>query len=358
MKLSINTVKLKEMVARAVKGASCDKIQPITGLICIQYKKNTFTLITTNGTDYLYINDKSVKGKNFYIVVQVEQFSKLVSRITSESVTLEVKDGVLEVVGNGTYSIEIPLDENGEFITYPDPLDSITLDFTDQLKLTTIHTILDTIKPSLAVTMEMPVITRYFVGDSVVATDSCKAAGYNVKVFNSEILITPQLMNLLDVMTAETIDVMITDNNLVFSSEDCVIYSTPMPGIEEYPIDIIENLLTEEFQSVCKVNKNDFSALLDRMSLFVGAYDDNTIRLTFTNDGISVTNMNSKSTEVIEYIDSKNFTPFTCLIDIDSLFTQVKVYTSDAVELQYGNDSSIKLVDGDVTQVICLSEET
>ena len=39
------------------------------------------------------------------------------------------------------------------------------------------------------------------------------------------------------------------------------------------------------------------------------------------------------------------------------LVQQVKANTSDTIEIQYGNEKSIKIVDGKVTQVIALLDD-
>ena len=61
-------------------------------------------------------------GEDFYVVVQVEQFSKLIGKMTCETISLEVNDGILNVKGNGDYKIELPLDEEGNTIQFPDPV--------------------------------------------------------------------------------------------------------------------------------------------------------------------------------------------------------------------------------------------
>ena len=122
MKLILNTGLLQTMVAKSMKGASCNKMIPITGLMAIQLKDHKLTLITTDATNYLYITEDKVDGEDFYVVVQADMFSKLVSKLTCENVTLVVADNTLNIKGNGNYKIELPLNEDGELIKYPDPL--------------------------------------------------------------------------------------------------------------------------------------------------------------------------------------------------------------------------------------------
>ena len=355
--LQVKTDVLKEMVSRAAKGASNNKLIPLTGLIAISFKDNQLRLITTDGTNYLYIKQNNIVSDDFYAVVQVEQFSKLIGRMTCDTVSMEVVSNILNIKGNGDYKIELPLDEEGEAIIFPDPMGNEKVEGID-VNLSTIKTILTTIKPALAVTMEMPVYTRYYMGKRVVATDTYKIASMDVDVFGIEpFLITSEMMNLLDVMTCEKIQFHKHENVLVFNSPDCDVFGYAGEGIEDYKIDAIGVLVDEQFESSCKLNKNSFLSVLDRISLFVSQYDNKGITLTFTQKGIDISSKSSSGIETLEYMESEGFKPYTCLIDVEMLAQQIKANSADAICLQYGNDSSLKITDGNITQIIALLAE-
>ena len=219
--------------------------------------------------------------------------------------------GVLHVKANGNQSIELPLDENGEPIKYPDPMASIDLSTAQEkiINRSTVEVILETVKPALAVTFENPCYTGYYVGDKIVATDTYKIASMDVDLFGKAVsyLISPELMDLLAVMKDEKITVYLHDNDIVFSTTDCTLIGKVMEGIDEYAIDAISGLVDTEFDSYCKIPKSALLQLLDRLSLFIGTYDKNAVRLTFTNDGLQVESKASSGVEIIEYVDSKNF---------------------------------------------------
>jgi len=361
MKLTVKTEKLKEMVSRAVKGVGNNKLIPITSLMAIEVKNNTLTLITTDATNYLYVIEEKVVADDFYAVVDANTFSKLISKMTSENITLEIKNGlwVLHVSGNGNYKIELPLDENGEPIKYPDPYDSLKLSATDAgtINKTTVQVILETIKPALAVTLENPCYTGYYIGDQVVATDTYKIASMDVKLFDSPKLVSAELLDLLAVMNAEKINVEMVNDDVVFITSDCIVCGKFMDGIEDYAIDAIMGLVDTEFDSFCSVPKSQLLQLLDRLSLFVGTYDKNAIRLTFTQAGLQVSSKAANGVEIINYLSSVDFKDFTCVIDIQMLTQEVKAIQNDAIEIYYGEDNAIKMTDGNITIVVALLED-
>lgn len=359
MKLTVKTDLLKDMVTRAVKGASCNKLVPLTSMMAIQLANNKLTLHTTDMTNHLYVMQDKMLGDDFYVTVQVEQFSKLIGRLTCENVTLELKENSLEVIGNGTYNLELPLDENGALVKFPDPFNSSNMPYpvTKQIELSTIQAILNTAKASLATTMEIPCYTGYYIGDKIVTTDTYKICGINIQMFDEPVLISPEMMNLLDVMSDEKIDVTIDGNVIMFVTPDCVVYGYLMDSIGDFSIDAISGLLETEFDSVCKVSKTELLATLDRIALFVGTYDNKAIRLNFTPQGIDISSKQTNGIETVGYTESSNFKAFTGFIDIDMLTVQLKAYTGDIVELHYGNDLFISLVNGNTTQVIALLED-
>ena len=359
MKLTLKTEKLKEMVSRAVRGVGNNKLIPLTSLMAIELKDSTLTLITTDATNYLYISEDKVVGEDFYAVVDANVFSKLISKMTCEDVTLKITNTWLEVKGNGTYKIELPLDENGEYIKYPDPAAKLDLHDAEEavLNRTTVQVILETVKPSLAVTLENPCYTGYYMGDNVVATDTYKIASMGVKMFDTPKLISAELLDLLAVMQAEKIQVNSTGNDIVFSTPDCIVVGKLMEGLEDFAIDPIMGLVNTEFDSVCTVPKNDLLQLLDRLSLFVGPYDKNAVHLTFTPNGLQVSSKATNGVEIVPYTTSHNFKDFTCAIDIQMLVNEVKAISNDVIELWYGEDNAVKMTDGNITIIVALLED-
>ena len=359
MKLVMNTVKLQDMVARAVRGASNNKLIPITSLMAIQLNENhILTLTTTDATNYLYIDEYKVEGDEFYAVVPVDVFSKLIARMTSENVTLivhpEIK--ILEVKGNGNYKIELPLDENGQLIKYPNPYKSDE-NFGNKLNLSTVKVILDTLKSALATTLENPCYTGYYVGDSVIATDTYKIANMDISLFDTPVLISSELMNLFSVITEENISVSINGDVIQFFTDNCRVYGRTMEGIEDFAVEPIMSLVNTDMDSECSLNKTHLLQVLDRLSLFVGPYDKNAVRFTFTREGLEVSSKASSSVEVIPYISSKDFNEFTCMIDVQMITQEVKAIQADVIDMYYGEDNAVIMKDGNITIVVALLED-
>lgn len=359
MKFTIGTELMKDVVARAIKGAGNNKLIPITSMMCIELKDGELTVITTDATNYLYIKEQHVAGDDFYVVVDANQFAKLVSKMTCESITMAIDEKLytMKVKGNGNYTIELPLDEDGGPVKFPDVLANTVLPNPIELNRSTVIAILETIKPALAVTMENPQYTAYYIGDKVVATDSYKIASLAIPMFDTPRLISSEFLDLVAVMRAEKIKATFSDTDVRFETPDCTIAGKFVDGIDDFAIEPITNLIEQEFNSHCAVPKNDLLQMLDRLSLFVGTYDKNAVDLTFTNQGLQVSSKASSGIEILPYVNSENQIDFTCAVDIQMLVQEVKAITNDLIEIYYGDDSSIKFVDGNITIVIALMED-
>lgn len=360
MNFTIKTDTLKELVSRSIRGVGNNKLIPLTSMMAIEVKNGDLSLITTDATNYLYVTEHKIVADDFYVVVDANIFSKLISKMTCETIVLDVKSNfVLEIRGNGTYKIELPLDEDGQPIKFPDPVSKLDMHNAESTTInrTTIQVILDTVKSALAVTLENPCYTGYYVGNQVVATDTYKIASMNVKLFDTPKLVSVEMMDLLSVMHDEKITAYLLDDSAVFSTPDCIVYGKFMEDIDDFAIDPIMGLVNTEFDSFCSVSKSALLQLLDRLSLFVGPYDKNAVHLTFTQMGLQISSKAANSVEIINYITSEDFKDFTCAVDIQMLTNEVKAIQNDVIELYYGEDNAIKMTDGNITIIVALLED-
>lgn len=359
MKLTMGTVKLQIMVNKAMKCTSNNKMIPLTGLMAIRVADGELSLITTDASNYLYIRDY-FDGEDFYAVVPADIFSKLVSKLSCETVELVVENGIMTVKGNGKYSIELPLDEDGSPVRFPDPYNAFSYGDTFQVHKYVIDLILNTAKASIATTYEVPCYTGYYVSDKVITTNTQELCGINIPVSEKPCLVSSTTMDLLGVMSENEIDMIFSKEDeyaIMFETADCVLCANLMDCIDDFQIDVISQLLDEEFESSCKLSKFKLLQLLDRLALFVSPYDDNCINLTFTREGLLVESRQTNGTEFLEYMGSNNHKEFTCCIDVAMFMSQIKAYTDDTIEIQYGKDNAIKLVNSKVTQIVCLMAE-
>lgn len=362
--MKIQTLKLQSLVNKSLKGAGLNKLIPITSFIgmkaIILDEKPVLEFITTDMTNYLYLYDYDVEiDKDFYAVVEAEQFGRLVSKLTCEKTEISVTDVNLHVKGNGDYDIPLQFDETGSLVKYPDPTLNVVWNKVGETKLSTLLNILNYCRSSLALTTELPVYTNYYLADKVIATDTTKISQLGESVFNEPHLISSKMMDLLGIVESENIQILkeSSDSFISFNTPEVTITGNIVKGIEDYQIDAIENLLVQKYPSSCKVDKKSFYDTLDRISLFIDVYDNGGIRLIFTNDSILVENVKTTGVEEVKVQPITFEGEFTCMIPSDSLMSILKALPDGLIEIQYGESNAVKLIVDNVVQVIALLEE-
>ena len=358
--LVLATESFKALVAKAYKGVGNNKLLPLTQLMCIQVKDGTLTIITSDSTstNYLYVKQDGVEGE-FYATVLAEQFARLIGKLTCDKVTLELQDGKLKIDGNGSYTLALQYDEMGNAIQYPDPVAELgdAIEDTQIVNSNTIYKMLTAVKPALATTMETPYLTGYYAGDIIAATDGNVMGIYNKELLKTPALLSPIAVELLALTDAESISIdRYGDGVIVFSTSELVVYSHEMEGIEDYPVDALKNFFDADMPATCKLPKNELMQTLDRISLFVGTYDDNAIKLNFDGKSVKISSLAMTGVESVNYI-SGDKDSFECSVDLQSLIRHIKTQSTDEVILQFGDEQALKLVDGDLVQIISLLED-
>ena len=354
--MNISTVKLQALVAKAVKGAGFNKLLPITGMIGISVATDKLQLSTSDGTNYMYLWDElNDLPEPFNVTVDADVFAKLVGKLTSDKTELYVEGNKLIVKANGTYKLPLCMSDSGEPLEYP----RLSSELSDDDKIGTltasqISTIVNTLKPTLS-TNVATIYANYLFTDYVVSTDRTMLNAYLTedRLFSEDMLISREFMDLLSIANSDA-DIYKGEGYLVAIAKDVEIYSKSNTDISDFNKSGTQAMLDLQYDSYCKLKKSALMSLLERIALFVGDYGSTAIRLNFNQQGLEVTSNSDAGTEVIEYMESKDFKETSIKIDVNKLLTQLKAYQSDAIDLYYGNKMSIRLKDGDIVQVIAL----
>ena len=356
MQLTIKTSVLQDMVGKAIKCSSNNKLIPITSLMNIKVSNQVFHLTTTDATNYFYVKSAElVSCEDFEISVLADSFTKLVQKTTSDTITLDYSSNVLKVKGNGEYTIALPLDENGGPIKFPATND---IDFSvgcGSINSDAIKSALDYNKNALSTSLSYPSLLCYYCGDDIITTNKVKICENKVKAFDEPTLVPGALMELLGVMSG-TINMFKTDKQMIFRTElECVV-SNIITALEEFPLQAIQGLINMDMTSSCVIPKDVILNVLDRLSLFMSSYDNKGIDIYVTNEGLMFKTASSTGVEVVPYTDSQNFMEYNCRIDIEMLKEQLSTHTENNIKFYYGNPKIIKLESGSIKQVIALME--
>lgn len=353
---SIKTSTMQSLVNKVIKAAGNSNFNTLTNLVHVELEDNVLKLTTTDLNNYFTMVEKDVTGENLEFTVPCEIFSKLISKTSTENIKFDVSDDVIAITGNGTYKIQIQLDVDGKPIKYPTNTIN-NPDYSGTVKLSYIKNVILHNKTSCAITDEEPCLRGYLcIDDGVVSADSFNICKTELEMFDTSILVSPIVFDLLSMSSSEDISYKICDNRALFESDNIVLFSHLMEGIEKYYsfLGTINSCMETKFPSNCSISKSLLLSAVDRLSLFIDDMDQNAIRFTFTKNGLSLESMNSRGIETLPYQGSEKFTDFSCLVGVDALKRQMQSISGESVKIEYGNSKIISIKKDNSTHVISL----
>lgn len=348
MGFKIKTAKLKEMLTHVSKGVGNNKVLPITSFIELKLEENELYITATDMNNYITVMEDGIEGEDMVAVLPAEQFIKLVNKTTTDEITISVDGATLYVKGNGKYKIAVLEEE------YPD------WEFTGdaevvELSVTDLKGVININKASLAVTMDMPCLTGYNLGERAITTDGVKMCINKVPTFSEQVLLTQELADLIGTLTADKVKVQHANGKLLFTTPNIVIFGAELAGIEDYPE--LDGILAFDYPSKCKISKLALTDILNRLNIFVSPYDNNGIKVTFGAEEITLTDRNGSNKEVLKYLENEQAGEFTCMVNIHLLTQLIGAINIEQIDLYYGNDTVIKLETDKVTQILCVMNE-
>lgn len=354
MAVTIDTKVFKDIVSRAAKAASQDRLLPLTSMMAITLQDNVLTLITTDAANTLKLSLQNVVGDDFYVVVSVELFSKLIAKTTSKNIKLSIKDGNLQVTGNGVHLIPVNMDDGGE-IRFPEYVFE-KIGEPQTITVPMIKSIIAFNKPAMCEDRSLPFLRGYYLDDYTITTDQQVICFNRIKASNTPYLVSPEMMLLLSLSPGGIINFWYNDGYFLFEVEGMVLYGQEVPNKDYFPIEDITPYLSEPFEYSCKISSTLLTGVLDRLALFIEPYDSNTAIFHFFFGGLQIESKKQSSTEVVEFAESKMDTvqPFRCTVDVPLLRSQLAVIKEEFIEIHFGNNAALKVVSSAGVQIIAL----
>lgn len=357
--IKIKTELLKSMIDKSLKVCSFDKLSPLTELIEIKIDGEDLSLQTTDKITNMIVKGK-IEGntETARVVVDAKIFAALISKTSTEDVELNITQSSLIVTGNGTYYLDIRIDESGEIISFPE----INVDAnkeTREIALDELSARMAICRPAIPDNFDTPELNNYYLGESIITSNAFVVTSLNNidKLKDKVIFIRKTLGNILIDLGLKKGKMYIDNDNIIIYDDTYVISSTLSDDLDKYPLEGIKAFLGSKFSYKVEILKDELLALLDRLSLFVSEYDDNSINLLFTKDKMVVNSIKSTANEEITYesAEVEGLVEYSCKVDIKYLKQQMEAIPEAKVTIEFGgSDEAIKFVSGEINQIVSL----
>ena len=315
--IKLETRILKRVITKARKVKPNSRLE-ISYFYKLDFNDEGLKLTATDGANYLEVKtDKVIVEKPAIVIVKADQLYKLVNNISAKEISLTATDEYLEVreVGaGGVYKVDILTDE--EYPTISMNSDTILEVNTETLK----HAFKCTKRCKSTCIYEEVLVYYLMKNEKVVTSDSIKRAFADLPGFTDEVLISPNMANMISTLDSKITRVEIDKDNqkIKFIGDNVVIIGALMEGANKYEYhmsgacdfidyedyeyyDEITSALEKNYPYSCTIDKDVMIGAFNRIKPFI-ALHDNEIDLTFKSDELVISTKNG-SYEKIGYED-------------------------------------------------------
>ena len=277
------------------------------------------------------------------IVLQAKFFGDIVKKLPDDSVKIEVQDHLNTKITSGTAEFNL----NGLDPTEYPHLPEISTDHSFQLPIDLLKEMIRQTVFAVSTQESRPILTgvNWKVEDGnliCTATDSHRLALRKAPIENndtndlpfSNIVIPGKSLNELNKIlddTNQTIDIIITENQILFKTKNLLFFSRLLDG--NYPD--TSRLIPEESKTNITVSSKEFLQAIDRASLLAREERNNVVKLTTMNEQMLQLSSNIPEVgKVIEQVNSQSIEGEDLKISFSAKYMMDALKAIDSTEIK------------------------
>lgn len=379
--IRVKTDKIKAIADKISVGVEDDRAAPITELLEFELFNKNLTLKTTNKEYFLtaFIEDVSDNDSYFHVCIIADVFLQLVSKTTTDYITLEIVDTGLKFIGNGEYILPMTLDGD-EAKKLP------VIDFKDQnnnfkISSTILKSLISFNSRGLAKNIVINNILKYYYIDNEGALTYADSGCINnftlEKPFKA--LFNERLVQLFKIFENEEVNIqtcnydigtdnegkVMLQNRIQFTTRDITLTAI-LPDTdltEKYPAFAIRQLTSNSYPFSCIISKSKFLKALERMSILDKRTSDNKVelkkigKLDFKTDRLEIRDVKGINYDIVEYESKEIGNEFEVYIDLTDLTKHANISISENITLRYGNEDAVMMERQNYMQIIPAMED-
>lgn len=328
MKLEVNTVLLQVVSNKLVKAVSTKDLVPSLKDFLINVTDGNIHIVAGDSATYLEkdiaCNSIEETGK---VAVDGKEFTKLINKINSDTVILEViEDGRLRIkAGKSKFHLKTI---NADDYIYPEDIES---------EVTGIKVLLPELKRALklgSITVSKNATevyyTGYKLGKVLMTTNVNNITLYDINVCQDDLLLTPDLVALIHDLDGDTANISYTEDFIEITTEGTRILGNLLSGLENFPADDVLDQFSYDKSAL--VNKAELIPVLDRALIFVDAVG--AVELKFTKNIIQCKLVGDADVDTYEEVPYKGeLDGLTINVNVGMLHQIATSIDSDELEL-------------------------
>lgn len=322
----------------------------------------------TNREYYAQVRLNTGEESDFHATVNANQFLKLISLITTDTVEFTSTDNTLIIKGNGTYKLPLIFD-NDKLLELPTiDINNVTAEF--DIASDVLTSILQYNSKQLSVgAISKPVQRMYYVDDEGALTFTSGACVNNFKLEKPvKMLLNSRLVKLFKLFRGKLVHFVmgydeanggIIQTKVRFFTDDIMITAIlPCDDnmINSVPVSAIRGRASSEYPY--SVNFNTYQVLETMKRLLLFSTGVNTIASSsvfeFNKDSVTVYDSKKENKETIYYNnDTTNITEtYTCILDLNDLRGVLESCSEQYVTIKFGDKQAIAVCRQNVVNII------
>lgn len=367
----IRIEKLQNACKNILTAVDSNTLSTITETLELVTVDNYLYMNVTNREYFAQVKIDIGEVVDFHATVNATLFLKLISQITTDTVELNIKDNYVVVVANGTYKLPLIFDGD-KLLELPEiEIKNVTNEF--EIDSDILTSILQyNSKELLKGTIARPVQRLYYVDEKGAITFT---SGACVNSFNLpqevKLLFNDRLVKLFKLFDGSKVNLKIGYDNISediiqtkvsFTSPDIkltAILSCDDSLLSKVPVSAIRGIATAEYPYSININKEYLLQAISRLLLFNTLSGSRDIvkpysTLEFGKDSVIIYDVKKENKEVVNYnntvldIDEQ----YTAILDLPELKATLETCNEPYLNINFGNNTSIVLTRGRITNVI------
>lgn len=368
-KFIIRTEDLKDICSKILTAVDSTELSIVTETLELIANDDILTVGVTNREYYAEVKLKLEDVQDFHATVNATLFLKLISQITTDTITLDVVDNTLVVRGNGTYKLPLIFDGE-ELLKLPKiEIKNKTAEF--PISADVLNSILQYNSKELTKgTISKPVQKLYYVDElgAITFTNGACVNSFTlpqpIKVlFNNRLVKLFKLFkdgNVKFTLGYDAISEEIIQTKVRFETPSVTItaiLSCDDTLLGSVPVKAIRGRANAEYPYSATINKSALIQTINRLNLFNN--NSGVVALTsgifeFGAKELTIYDANKENKEIINYTnDTSNVEGvYTMKLNLNDLKTTLETCTEEYLCINFGDGSAAVITRGNVKNVV------
>ena len=366
----IKTKEFKEVCSTILSAIDSNELSTLTETLELESKDKILKLSVTNGEYFVTVNFNLDNEEELHASVNANLFLKLINAVTTEDITLTMKDNYLEVKANGTYKIPY-IYEGDKMLTLPEiTISNPTLDM--KVSGDVLGNILDyNSKELLRGTISRPVQKMYYVDEKGCLTFTTGAC---VNYFELEkpikVLFNNRLVKLFKLfknkmtnftLGYDAIDETLTQTKVQFKTDNITL--TAITGctddlLKSVPVSAIRGRAEFEYPHNVVLSTIELKDAVNRLLLFSAGYGSIKnlkpySQFVFSNNQVTIYDSNKENSEILTFKNNTSVNEeYAMTLDLADLKLILDNISDDYITLSFGNHQAAVIKRQSISNIV------